>query len=366
MPSNRHERIMMGVELECYNIVTPDYRITRELAFPRPGVSERGERFGRDWSIGTEYNSRPFKTIREGLFLLKAGLRKYRRHLYRSKSRSRKGNQILLVGGWRDRFAGAHIHLSVVGEKLTKEDARHLTWHLHDHIPLLVAMGANSPVWADELTHVASNRIARASSIYFKPIPRNRITSRSTDELLYSRGRKTKPPTIELRVMDSNVPEFVMAAACVIKAVALAWLAGKGAANRIPQSVYLKTRAEAAHRGMLAMLSWNGERMRASRYLDRIVWNFRDEFADMDIPQDLWTAMKLLKKGYNGSRILLEAARLAHKEHPQTWQRRFAKRYVGAIDHLLSGHSILDFAERLHVEVPDISDTWLGRRRLRL
>ena len=356
----------MGMEIESYTIQTPEFRISRELAFPRPGVGEKGERFGRDWSIGTEYNSRPFSTIREGLFLLKAGLRKYSQKHYRSKSRSRKGTQLLLVGGWRDRYAGTHIHMSVAERKLTREDARHLAWHLHDHIPLLVAMGANSPIWADELTNTASNRVAGASRIYFQPIRRTRLTSKSTEEMLFSRGRKTKPPTLELRILDSNLPEYVMAVACVIKAAALGWLDGRKAANRIPHAAYLRSRADAAERGMKAKLCWNGEWISASRYLDRFIWVFREEMTGMDVPHDVWTTMRLIKKGYTGSRVIAEAARRAHAEHPQTWQRRFAKRYVAALDHLLSGNSILDFMQRLKVKPPEIGETWLGRRRLKL
>ena len=366
MPPNGNDRISLGVELESYTILAPGFRISREMAFPRPGVGERGERFGRDASVGTEYNSRPFQTIREGFFLLKAGLRKYSLKLYRTKSRSLKGRQLLLVGGWRDRFAGAHLHVSVTGEELTKSRARHLAWHLHDHLPLLIAISANSPVWGDELSEIASNRVERASRIYFHPIPRRGLTSRAMDEMTFSRGRKTKPPTLELRVMDSNLPEFVMVAACIVKAAALAWRSGRRASNLIPQSAYLCSRSDAARRGMKAHLCWNGEWLTVRSYLDRFVWVHREEFEHMDIPQDVWTTFKLLKKGLNGSAILTEAVRRAHQEHPQTWQRRFAKRYVAAIDHLLAGHSILDFMERLGVEVPDLDEVWLGRRRMKL
>ncbi len=361
-----HQRIVTGVELESYTILTPEFRISRELAFPRKGVGEKGERFGRDWSIGTEYNSRPFQTIREGLFLLKAGLRKYSLKLYRRRTLSRKGRHLLLTGGWRDRYAGAHIHLSVAGRKLRRDEARRLAWHLHDHIPLLVAIGANSPVWADEITDLASSRIAQASRTYFRPIPRNRLTSRSMDEMLYSPGRRTKPPTVEIRVLDSNVPEFVLAAVCLVKAAALAWLSGKGAANRISHAAYVRSRQDAARRGMKARLCWNGEWISVPAYLDRFFWALRREVAAMDVPQEIWTTFKLLKKGFNGSAFLARAARLAHEEHPQTWQRRFAKRYVRAIDELLSGNTLPDFAARLGVELPDWHDTWLGRRRLNL
>jgi len=366
MHQDFHRRVVLGIELEAYTILVPEHRISREMAFPRKGLSEKGERFGRDWSIGTEYNSRPFTTVREGLFLLKAGLRKYSQHLYRSRSKSRKRRQLLFVGGWRDRYAGAHIHMSVAERKLGKDEARRLAYHLHDLIPLLIALGTNSPVWADELNDVASNRILNASRVYFRPIKRTELTSRSMDEMLYSRGRKTKPPTVELRVLDSNIPEYVLAAAVVVKAAAMGWLARKPAANVIPQPAYLESRENAARRGMAAKLCWNGTWMPAARALDRFVWLYRDEIRRMDIPQEVWLTLKLLKKGVTGSTLIARAARQCWEEHPQTWQKRFAKRYVRAIDELLAGNSVLEFARRLDVDLPDLDDVWLGRRRLDL
>jgi hypothetical protein len=146
----RHKRIVMGVELEAYTISLPRHQISRRLAAPRRGLGEKGERFTRDASIGTEYIGQPFSSLREGLFLLKAGLRKYSHKYYERKKRTREQRQLLLVGGWRDRFAGTHVHLSVAGRELEYEDARRLAGHIHDHIPLLVALGSNSPVWGDE------------------------------------------------------------------------------------------------------------------------------------------------------------------------------------------------------------------------
>lgn len=361
-----HKSIIAGVEIESYTILTPGYEISRRLAFPRKGVGEKGERFGRDWSIGTEYNSRPFSSVREGLFLLKAGLRKYNTHLYRRKTLSRKARRLLLVGGWRDRFAGAHIHFSVAGRRLDLASARSLAWHLHDHIPLLVAMGANSPVWADRITHLASNRIVRASKLYFRPIRRGSLSARDLDEMLYSRGRVTKPPTLELRVLDANIPQYVMACVAIAKAAALAWRAGKGAANRIPYPAYFKARTMAAGKGMDAALCWNGRWLPARDYLDRFVWTFREELENMDIPQEVWTTLRLLKKGVSGSELIARAARAAYEEHPQTWQRRFAKRYAHAVDGLLSGSSVLEFARALGAETPSIDGIWLGRERMKL
>ncbi len=359
-----HKRVVMGIELEAYTISIPRHRISRRLASPRRGLGEKGERFTRDASIGTEYIGQPFATLREGLFLLKAGLRKYSHKYYGRKARAHEHRQLLLVGGWRDRFAGTHIHLSLAERDLTWEDARRLAGHLHDHIPLLIALGANSPVWADEITDVASNRVLRASRIYFRIIDRGTLTRRSFDEMVYSRGRKRKPATLELRFLDSNVPEFVLAAAAVVKAVALDWLRRRGASNRLSREDYLRSREEAARRGMRAKLCWRGEWVPVSRYLDRVIWTHRDAFEAMDLPEDLWTTLRLLKRGHNGAALLRAAARRAHEEHPQTWQRRFAKRYVAALDELLSGHSLEEFAERLAVDLPDVEDVWLGGRHL--
>ena len=60
-----HRTVVAGLELEAYSIRIPDYTIGRQLVAPRRGTSEKGERFTRDSTIGTEYNSRPFATIRK-------------------------------------------------------------------------------------------------------------------------------------------------------------------------------------------------------------------------------------------------------------------------------------------------------------
>jgi len=361
-----HEKIVMGVELEGYTILIPRHEISRKMAFRRKGVGEKGERFTRDWSIGTEYNSRPFSTIREGLFLLKTGLRKYNSRLYRSQSKSNQSRQIFLVGGWRDRFAGTHVHLSVAGHKFSMTETQKLASYIHDHLPLLIAMGANSPVWSDEITENASNRVLKGSKIYFRPITRRGLKCQEFDEMTFNKGRKLKPATLEIRVMDSNIPEYVLATACVIKACSLVWLRRKKPVNQLTHFQYMRSRLEAAKRGMKARLCWNGKWMSAAEYLDRFVWAHRSELKAMDVPQEIWSTLKLLKKGINGSWILHKAASKAYAEHPQTWQKRFAKNYVKAVDHLLSGNSLLSFIKILGLKTPSISNVWLGRERLKL
>jgi hypothetical protein len=184
--------------------------------------------------------------------------------------------------------------------------------------------------------------------------------------MVYSRARKTKPATLEIRVMDSNIPEYIIAAACVIKAAALAFLKGKKITNRLSEFRYLRSRVDAARRGMQARLYWNDERLSAHEYLDRFVWVYREELREMDIPQEVWVTLKLLKRGVNGSRIILDAASRSYRRHAPTWERRFAKSYTSAIAALLGGNSIQEFMRTQGVRCPSMADVWLGRKGLKL
>lgn len=367
MPATeKGQRVVIGVEIEAYSIHTAHFEIGRKLSRPRRGVSESGEKFTRDASIGSEYNSRPFTTVREALFLLKSGLRKYFRDFYRGRVYAEERRIPLLVGSWTDRNAGAHLHLSIAGRRLDHASARSLAWHLHDYLPLIIAVGANSPVWSKQITGRASTRLLRGSRSYFTPVRRGELPTRSTCELVYSRGRKTKPPTLEIRVLDSNIPEFLLASLVVVKAAALRWLSGKSAANRMSHAEYQRARLDAGFRGLKASLPWKGEPLPAPKFLDRFLWEHRAELELMDIPEDVYETLRLVKRGYNGARIIHDAVALAKKEHPQTWQKRFAKRYSRALERLLSGDSLRSFAEGLGVELPETDNVWLGRRNASL
>jgi hypothetical protein len=354
---DRHKRIVIGVEIEAYSIDTADHSIGRRLARPRSGVSESGERFARDSSIGTEYNSRPYQTVREALFLLQGGLRKYLRSLYRSRR-----PQDELVGGWTNRFAGTHLHLSTAERRLSRQEAASLAFHLHDYLPMIIALGANSPVWGRTLSPWASNRLLRGTEAYFRPISRRALTSHDRNEMVFSPRRKTKPATLEVRVLDSNLPHYVVACLALLKAAALRWLKRRPTVARMDYATYLEARLEAGRRGVRCRLPWNGETVSFSRYLDRFLWAHREEIDSLDIPDEIFEVLRLAKRGWNGARILSEAVRQAHQEHPQTWQRRFARRYSRGLELLLSGNSLVDFARSLRVELPDTEKVWLGRR----
>jgi hypothetical protein len=359
-------RVVIGVEIEAYSIAREDYKIGRRTSRPRPGVSEKGERFTRDTSIGSEYNSRPFTTIREALFLLKAGLRKYLRDNYRGETEAHEHLTPLLVGGWTNRSAGTHMHVSIAGRTLEQDDATSLAEHLHDQIPLLMAMGANSPIWGRRITAVASNRMVRGSDAYFAPLPRGQVSGKDLQEMRLAPGRQTKPPTLELRVFDSNLPEYVVACLTVVKAVALRWLDGGEAVNPLDGEEYLEARMTAAKHGIRSRLPWRGKKHLARSVLDRFLWEHRAALAQMDIPDEIWEVFKLLKRGYDGAHLIGEATRRARTEHPQTWQRRFARRYSEGLERLLDGNTLRDFAAALKVELPSTDGVWLGRRRASL
>lgn len=364
--NEHHKRVVIGVEIEAYSIGASDYQIGRRVSRPRRGLSEQGERFTRDTSIGSEYNSRPFVTVREALFLLKLGLRKYLRKLYRSHEPLRDHVVPLLVGGWTNRSAGTHLHISIADRPLSPDDALALAAHLHDHIPFLIAIGANSPVWDKKLTGKASNRFLRGTDTYFMPMRVDELDEPQDElhrEMVFHPGRKTKPPTLEIRVLDSNLPEYIVAAICIVKAVALRWLLEGGPPPaQMRYSQYLWSRLDAGSRGLRARIPWRGEWVSARQYLDKFLWEYRDEIRELDIPEDVFETMRLLKKGYNGSRIIRQAALIARHEHPQTWQRRFARRYYEGIERLLSGNSLRDFADSMQVRLPRTDGVWLGRK----
>ena len=355
-------RVIIGAEVEAYSIALADYTIGRRTSRPRPGLSERGERFTRDVSIGSEYNSRPFTTTREALFLLKSGLRKYLRDLYRGEVDDDDRLIPLLVGGWTNRSAGTHLHMSIADRTLTPDDLSSLSSHVHDYIPLLLAIGANSPVWDRKLTTNASNRVLEGSCRFFAPLERGVVSGKDLQEMRVSPGRKTKPLTLELRVLDSNLPEFIVASLVVLKAIVLRWMRNPISANPLQGEAYLEARMAAATKGMRAKLPWKDDELPARTVLDRFLWEHRAELEAMDLPDEVWETFKLLKRGYNGARIMTEAIRASKDQHAQTWQRRFAKRYSEGLEALLNGNSLRDFATALHVELPSTDAVWLGRR----
>ena len=354
--------VSIGVELEAYSISIPDYKISRSLHFPRRSAAEAGERFTKDVSIGNEYNSKIFYTVREALFLLKNGLRKY---IHYRAPRERDRHTLFLVGGWTDRFAGSHIHVALAKKKLDPKQAQRLARCLHSHIPFIIALTGNSPVWRDRLNQLNSNRLLLGTKTYCKITKGSELSKHRYSELTLNAGGKRKPPTLELRVPDSGVPEYILAAVCVIKAVALRWLAGKPTLNHLSHENYVVARDQAVHYGPGAKLYWNHHVITVAQYADLFFRKYKDELDQLHIPGEVIDLFKYLKKGWNQSTVIRRAVQRSLWSHRPTWERRFAKRYAHAIESLLDGNTFATFAKTLGVRLPNIDRTWLGRKEAR-
>ena len=353
----------MGIELESYSISIPEYRISRELHFPRRGIAEAGERFTKDVSIGTEYNSRVFYTIHEALFLLKNGLRKYIH--FREVSEAKEYHTLFLVGGWIDRFAGTHLHLALGKERFRYDQAKELARSIHDHIPFLIALCANSPVWREKINENDSNRLLRGTKKYCQVTKRGFLYKHRFRELTFNQGGKRKPPTLEIRIMDAGIPEYAVAALSVVYAIALHWLQRKAPFNQLTHANYLKARDQAVRFGPKAKLFWNNHRVRVPQYVDLFFRKYKDELEQIDIPADVLHVFKYLKKEWNQATLVRKAALEYFRQHRPTWQKRFAKKYASAIQMLLDGNSYSTFAKTLGVRLPSIERTWLGRKEAR-
>ncbi|MBU0580515.1 MAG: hypothetical protein KKA19_04995 [Candidatus Margulisbacteria bacterium] len=358
--SKKHSLITMGIELETYSILVPENKICRELHFPRPASIEQGERFTKDSSIGTEYNSRVFNTIREAFFLLKNGLRKY-------TSFHRNGNGssfhvIFPIGGWTNRFAGSHLHASLVKRGITYEEAKELTNYIYDHIPFIIALTANSPVWNKKITPYASARLFKGSEKYCKVAKRGLLYKQRYRELTFNPASFRKPTTLELRIADSSLPEYLVAALCVYFAVALRWAKGKKPLNQSTHKNYLKARDNAIRLGTKAHLVWSNHWVSVSQYTDLFFRKYEEEFKEMDIPKEIIDIFRYLKKGWNQSNVIRAAVLKCKKKNKSRWERQFASRYIKAIQELLDGNSYRKFVQQLGVKLPNIDRAWLGRK----
>jgi hypothetical protein len=359
----RRHTLTIGVEVEAYTISVPEFYIGRRTDYPSPSLVEKGEAFVYDKSIGIEYNAKPCQTVREMYFALKTGLRKFHRRLYRTHEPGEEFLSVFLAGGWRDRFAGSHLHLGVEDGSLRHSEANALAQHLHDQIPFVVAILANSPVWRDRLSSLSDNRLLRCTDEYCLILPRGRLSSYHYHEMNANGPTKRKPLTVELRVGDSNLPEFLCAALTVMKAVAIRAVDGFPPANLLSHAQYVRSRLSAARRGATSRLYWRGRSIPFSEYVDRFLDAHADALGQMEVPDEVVETFRLLKRGIDGATLQRRAVLSLRRRFPRAWQRKFAQRYVGAIEKLLGGETLTVFARELGVRLPSTRRTGLGRRR---
>ncbi|MBO3799588.1 MAG: hypothetical protein FGF52_00810, partial [Candidatus Brockarchaeota archaeon] len=172
--------VTIGVEIEFYTLLTRDKRISRNILLPRKRISEEGGKFTVDKSIGSEYVTKPFENVTEALRTIVRDLDKY------ADSPNNPDALPLPIGGWNDRFAGAHFHIGFKEKGFRKEEALSLANYIHDHIPFIIAISANSPVWRRKVTEYSSNRILRGGEKYCMPIVKGMLNQNHYKEMNFN------------------------------------------------------------------------------------------------------------------------------------------------------------------------------------
>jgi hypothetical protein len=360
---HRRGRISLGVELETYTIRLKNKHIGRHLMLPRRGIIESGERYTHDRSIGIEYSSRPFQSIRESLFGIKMGLRKSIA-TYRLESSNSNGNYTLfLAGTWRDRFAGTHFHIGLGPGGIEFDDALRLSRHLHGHLPFLIALLANSPIRKEQITNYDSNRFLYGGDKFFHPLKFGELNGEYNEEMTFNKSRKKRIPTLEIRPCDANLPEYAAAGLVVVKAITMAWLSRRKPLNVNDYEKHLKARICAGKYGPKAKLYWNNRSLRADQYLDRFFREYHSYLSRMDMPPEVIEVFRLFKLGWNGAGILRRACLRHQRHHPRTWRRYFTEDYIIGINNLLNGESMTTFTRSFGIRPPSIQGVRLGDKR---
>jgi len=355
--------ISLGAEVETYTITVGDLHIGRHFMLPRKGVIERGESYHRDRSIGIEYASRPFGSIRESLFGIKGGLRKSMTSYRFDRSPPIRDYVLFFAGTWRDRFAATHFHVGLGEDGMDFERAQKLSCHLHAHIPFLIALLANSPVYKERITYIDSNRLVHAGNKYFYPLEYGALDKEYREEMTFNFSRKKRVPTLEIRPCDANLPEYMVAGLVVVKAITMNWLSRQPIKNRNSYEKHLKARAAAGRHGPRAILYWNNRPLSATAYLDRFFREHQTYLNRMDIPHEVREVFRLFKLGWNGAGIIRRACQRHHRAHPRTWQRYFAEDYAEAVKALLKGETVPTFARMLGLRPPPVGSAKIAGKK---
>lgn len=336
--------ITIGVEIEFYTILTKDKRISRDILLPRGRTSEEGGKFTVDKSIGSEYVTKPFENITEALCTIVRDLSKH------ANSSNNPDALPLPIGGWNDRFAGAHFHIGFKERGLEKEEARTLANYIHDHIPFIIAISANSPIWRRKVTGYSSNRVLRGGEKYCIPIVKGVLNQNHYREMNFNPENKHKPPTLEIRVCDSNIPPYVCTVITILRILTSAWRNGRKAYNSLTHETYLQGRANAARRGVKALLYWNGRPVTVSEYLRLFTLSYVDEVSVLDIPPSILEAFSLLEKGWNHAEAIRHVAVNSKKKFGREWEKDIAVKLASAMKILLDEGSLKNYYSALGLE----------------
>ncbi|MHA1379340.1 MAG: glutamate-cysteine ligase family protein [Candidatus Helarchaeota archaeon] len=369
--------ISMGIEIETYTIriAGSEYSIGYDdVVYPKEQVFEDGEIFTQDLTIGSEFNSPVFYKLHNAFFRLKASLRKY--NIFQDKSNSEDGieKRICFMGTWLDAPAATHFHVGYGSDGIEKDDAEYLAQHIHSHLSFIIALSANSPVINHEITSIASNRLKRFP--YCNPInikdffkAYEKISDYHFTEMNYNTfpgsGEESKPPTLEIRVADSNIPEYCIACLAVIQAIVLKAIRSKKGKKIKPINIcdydkYLEARINAINDGSNAKISWNNKFITVSKYIDKFFYFYKKEIEEIEIPPKILDIFKYLKNGVNMADIIRESCTKKNKRFSNKWENEFCKQYVLALEQNLEGNDLENFAGYLGIKLPKIDKTILG------
>jgi carboxylate-amine ligase len=242
--------------------------------------------------------------------------------LLSSHPRYRQIGDSMRVLARREPTLATHVHVGVA----SPARAIRLLNRLRSHLPLLLALSANSPFWQGRPTGFASTR-----TTLFDAFPRSGLPRRFRDyadwvatvEGLLRVGAISDPSflwwdvrlqprygTVEVRIMDGQTTvEEAAAVAALVQALASLELERRDDPGPEPRAVELieENRFLAARDGMAALLidERTGERISAVEQLERIVAACRRHALGLHCERELASVRRL--GGHNGA-----ARQLAH------------------------------------------------------
>ncbi|MDW8033327.1 MAG: hypothetical protein RMI79_00005, partial [Nitrososphaerota archaeon] len=125
------------------------------------------------------------------------------------------------------------------------------------------------------------------------------------------------------------------------------WKNGKANCNSLNHETYLKTRTEAALRGVKAILYWNGKPVTVGEYLKLLILSYKDEASTLEIPHSVFEVIDFLEKGLNHAEAIRYAVVKSKEEFKRSWEKDIAAKLASAMKILLYGNSLNNYYKAL-------------------
>ncbi len=364
---SKYPTITMGLEVEMFSIDlnTMQFRTLAPI-YPKNGI-EKDEKYVDDMTIGSEFNSPAFTSINESLFRLKTGLRKYFVNLETAEDK-----RIALMGSYdlEMETAGVHYHFGFDLKKgITEKEAELIAPHIHQQIPFIIAITGNSPIIREKITNNASNRLLTNGEAMFVAIDRKDIQDFSYTshfhEINYNENPGKKPPTLEIRVTDSNIPEYIMAGLFIAYISTIGALKGKKLWKYYDFKKHRKNRIEAAKKGAKASIHWNKVKLPIPKYVDAFFNFYKTEIKETNVSEDILQVFRLARSWWNMADIMREAYKKIHSKFKKKGEdfisQEFCRKILEAQRKNLNGENIISYAKHMNVKIPSIEGVKLGK-----